>query len=73
MLLLASFLFLLNKGKSFELIIPDGVDGVEDVVVTRGSSDISIVLVESGEGLNSLDPFEDISRLCNSDVFTSDL
>lgn len=46
MLLLASFLFLLNKGKSFELIIPDVVDEVGDEPVTRGSSDINIVLVE---------------------------
>lgn len=73
MLLLASFLFLLNKGKSFELIIPDVVDEVGDEPVTKGSSDINIVLVESGDGLNSLDPFEDINRLCNRDVFTSDL
>lgn len=36
MLLLASFLFLLNKGKSFELIIPDVVDEVGDEPVTRG-------------------------------------
>lgn len=66
-------LLLLNNGKSDEFIMPDEEDEEEEEAATRGSSFISMVLVESGEGLYSLEPFDDISRLCSIDVLTTDL
>ena len=53
--------------------MPDGEDEDDDEAATRGSSFIRMVLVESGEGLYNLEPFDDISRFCSTDVLTKDL